>query len=843
LIWFYFSEIKFLDKLQYIPTIKKLHQPQTNNMESKKSYTALKVLFSYVALLALVVTVGWFLYSENQVYNKLESKIAFEKTKILRVSKLFSNVYKTESLARKTIQNNSEQDFKSYLIETDSLKSRIDTLKEIVTTQYQKTLLDSVTYLLAEKTKNIRQLKTIKNKAEDEVSVNTAIDEITKMEFKLRKLELQDFNKNPNQLGAYQRNVLQKYVDYLNQNIPDDSTNTLSKKASDSILANSKKLLSNVKLKAEKKKESLNFEENKLLKNEIAISDQLRKVLRIIEREIIINSIKNNSLKEKSLKKVNQIVTASAIIGLVLTLFFSILIVSDYSKSQVYKKQLEIANFKTKNLLKSREQLISTVSHDLKTPLSTIVGYSELLGNSDVNTKQSYFIKNIKNSSEYITQLVQDLLDFSQIEAGKITIEKVPFLLPEIIDEVAKSIQTVYKQKNIDLIINVDEKLNTRIVGDSFRLKQILSNIIGNAYKFTEEGFIKISAYTENDENFIITIQDSGIGIEKGNQKLVFEEFAQANESIEKKYGGTGLGLSICQKIISILGGTLSLESTFGKGSTFEIQLPLLFDHSQNITTETKKPILRNTQKQTFIVIDDDINLLNLTSGVLRQEGHQVLSFNSAIKALETIQNTKFDFVITDIQMPEIDGFMFLQKLRNSGHSSYQNQPIIALTGRTDLDASVYSEAGFTTVIKKPYSPRILLETIQHILKNDTLPNFQINEEETQTSYRLYSLETLKEFLGNDHEALKEVLKSFIENNSENLAFLETAITEKNILEINTIAHRIAPMFKQIQAREIGEILKTLERKDLEISDLDDLFKDLKSKSELLFTALNKEIL
>ncbi|TEB41114.1 hybrid sensor histidine kinase/response regulator, partial [Flavobacterium circumlabens] len=129
-----------------------------------------------------------------------------EKTKILRVSKLFSNVYKTESLARKTIQTNSESDFKSYLIETDSLKSRIDTLKQIVTTEYQKVLLDSVTYLLSEKTDNIKQLKTIKNKAEDEVSVNTAINEITKMEFKLRKLELRDFNKNPNDLGSYQRN-------------------------------------------------------------------------------------------------------------------------------------------------------------------------------------------------------------------------------------------------------------------------------------------------------------------------------------------------------------------------------------------------------------------------------------------------------------------------------------------------------------------------------------------------------------------------------------------------------------------------------------------------------------
>ncbi|PIF31688.1 signal transduction histidine kinase [Flavobacterium sp. 9] len=812
-------------------------------MESKKSYTALKVLFSYVALLALVVTVGWFLYSENVVYNKLEDKIAFEKTKILRVSKLFSNVYKTESLARKTIQTNSEEDFKSYLVETDSLKSRIDTLKQIVTTQYQKTLLDSVTYYLSEKTKNIQQLKTIKNKADDEVSVNTAIDEITKMEFKLRKLELQDFTKNPNQLGSYQKNVLQKYVDYLNQNIPDDSTNTLSKQASDSILANSKKLLSSVKMRAEKKKESLNFQENKLLKNEIAISEQLRKVLRIIEREIIINSIKNNSLKEKSLKKVNEIVTASAIIGLVLTLFFSILIVSDYSKSQLYKKQLEIANFKTKNLLKSREQLISTVSHDLKTPLSTIVGYSELLGNSDVNTKQSYFIKNIKNSSEYITQLVQDLLDFSQIEAGKISIEKVPFLLPEIIDEVAKSIQTVYKQKNIDLIINVDEKLNSRIVGDPFRLKQILSNIIGNAYKFTEEGFIKISAYISDENFFTITIEDTGIGIEKSNQKLVFEEFAQANEGIEKKYGGTGLGLSICQKIISILGGNLQLESTFGKGSTFEIQLPLLFDTSQNSIPDVKKTIARDIKKQTFIVLDDDINLLNLTSGVLRQEGHNVLSFNSAIKALEAIKNTSFDFVITDIQMPEMDGFAFLEKLKNSGNATYKNQPVIALTGRTDLDFSVYSNAGFTTVIKKPYSPKVLLETIGHILENDELPNTEIIGNDENTSSQLYSLKTLNEFLGNDNEALKEVIKSFIESSVENLTFLENAINEENRDEIKSIAHRIAPMFKQIEAREIGDILKKLEKNDFEISEMKSIFNDLQEKTNSLFEVLKQEVL
>ena len=449
-------------------------------MGNKNSNIPVKVFISYIILAALVAGVGWVLYTENVDYSKIESKIAFEKNKVLKVSNLFSNVYKTESLARKTIQSNSETDYKNYLLETDTLQMRIGSLKKIVSSQYQIKLLDSVTMLLTEKTHNIKQLKAIKNKTSDEASVNDAIQELTQLEFSLRKLQIKDFTKNPEQLGSYQRNVLQRYVDYLNQNIPDDNSNTLTKKETDSILSASKRLLSKVKLETEKKKESLSIQENKLLTNELLISDQLRKVLRIIEQEILTSSIKNNNEKEKSLKKINQIVTYAAILGLLLTFVFSILIASDFSKTQSYKKQLEIANFKTQNLLKSREQLISTVSHDLKTPLSTIVGYAELLGNSTLTSKQSYFTNNIKNSSDYISRLVQDLLDFSQIEAGKINLEKVPFSLAETIKEVANNVQSVYQQKNIELQISIDKKLDESIIGDDFRLKQILTNIIGN---------------------------------------------------------------------------------------------------------------------------------------------------------------------------------------------------------------------------------------------------------------------------------------------------------------------------------------------------------------------------
>ncbi|HJS01014.1 MAG TPA: hybrid sensor histidine kinase/response regulator, partial [Flavobacterium sp.] len=761
--------------------------------------------------------------------------IAFEKNKFLKVSNLFSNVYKTESLARKTIQSNSETDYKNYLLETDTLQMRIGSLKKIVSSQYQIKLLDSVTMLLTEKTHNIKQLKAIKNKTSDEASVNDAIQELTQLEFSLRKLQIKDFTKNPEQLGSYQRNVLQRYVDYLNQNIPDDNSNTLTKKETDSILSASKRLLSKVKLETEKKKESLSIQENKLLTNELLISDQLRKVLRIIEQEILTSSIKNNNEKEKSLKKINQIVTYAAILGLLLTFVFSILIASDFSKTQSYKKQLEIANFKTQNLLKSREQLISTVSHDLKTPLSTIVGYAELLGNSTLTSKQSYFTNNIKNSSDYISRLVQDLLDFSQIEAGKINLEKVPFSLAETIKEVANNVQSVYQQKNIELQISIDKKLDESIIGDDFRLKQILTNIIGNAYKFTSEGYIKINATLNSQiSEAFITIEDSGIGIEKSSQELIFEEFAQANETIEKKYGGTGLGLAISKKIATLLGGELYLKNSSKNGSCFEIRLPIIFDEHtqiQKITTSIYKPSIIN---KTIVVVDDDPDLLQLTTEVLKQH-YNVISFSNAEQALLSLDLEPFDLLITDIQMPIKDGFEFIKELKKKKKSIYNKQPLIAVTGRADLKVEVYSKAGFTTVLKKPFTPNILLQTIDAIFNQIELPEFK-NQEET------FSLDSLKLFLKNDDEALKTVVQSFISSTNSNLFILENAIQTAEQDKIKAVAHKMAPMFKQIQATEIASILRKLESQEHSKSELAVFFADLKSKIRILLNDLEKSV-
>lgn len=804
-------------------------------MADKKSYIPVKVLLSYLALIGLVATVGWILYTENIVFAKTGATIANENEKVLKVSNLLSNIYKNEGYARMTLQSDNESDLTDYILHTDSLKTEIESFKAYIQNPKQITLLDTVKVLLNKKVTTIRDLKIVKKQANNEETVQRAINKITQMEGSLRKLQMNDLVKNPNDLGEYQRSVLQKMVAVLNQNIPDDSSNTLTQKALDSMLVVSKTALSDVVRANASKNKSLVIQEQKLQQNEVSISEQLRKILNIIEREIIRNTTETNIQQEASLQKTNQIVTYAAIAGFILTVFFSILILSDFSKTESYKKQLEVANGKAQKLLKDREQLISTVSHDLKTPLSTIVGYSELLGNSELTPKQKHYNKNIKGSSQYICKLVQDLLDFTKIESGKIVIENMPFSLRNNIEEVAKSIQAVYAQKDILLNIEIDSALQKNIVSDPFRLRQILSNLIGNAYKFTEKGSITI--FAKINDNFIqISIIDTGIGIKQSSQNLIFEEFTQANDGIEKVFGGTGLGLTIAKKVTETLNGTLSLNSKYGHGSTFTIELPLVWASTEFISVSPiENPSISSKTRQ-IIIIDDDLNLLALTAEVLKQKNHIVYSFSDATEALEAVPNLDFDCVITDIQMPVLDGFGFIKQLQQL--ESYNNQPVLAVTGRSDLDLEIYEKAGFSAVVQKPYSPTVLVERLEDLFKKTEKVTFTFSE--NLTSKAAYSLTKLKAFLPNDAIALREVLNAFVKNTHESLLILRQAINERNVGTVQEISHRMYPMFQQIEATEIAELLNKLSNKSPKLDDIEVINTALNQKITVLFELFKK---
>ena len=799
-------------------------------MSAKKSYIPLKLLLSYIALAALVGVVAWFLYSENTLFTKNENKITVENQKILKVSQLLSNMYKAESFVRSTLQSDSNAEFNNYTQQIDTLKNEIDSLKTLTNSDYQKVLLDSVKILLSQKTENIRQLKIIKSKGTDDLAIKTALQKIDKMEGRLRKLEIEDLFKNPSKLQSNQRRVWEKYVEYINSNVPNDSTNTLSQKALDSMLTVSKKALKDVVLATASKKESLAVQEQKLLDNEILISEKLRRIVNILEKELVQNITINTENREKSLQKTNKIVAYAALVGFVLTISFLVLILNDFSKSQSYKKQLESANRATEKLLKNREQLIATVSHDLKTPLNTILGYTELLSTSELSKKQLNYTSNIKGSSEDISKLVQDLLDLTQIEAGKISIEALPFSLRKYIEEVATNIQAIYHTKPIELEIYIDESLDGLIVGDSFRLRQILTNLIGNAYKFTNIGSIRIEA-TANEflKTFTIKVIDTGIGIDLSKQQIIFEEFRQADDSVVKKYGGSGLGLTISKKMAELLGGNLQLESEVGVGSTFVLILPLI---KSTKTEKVEDLVPLSSLNLTAIVVDDDEGLLSLTTEVLQNAKIKVLSFSNPLLALQAAKNNDFDFIISDIQMPIIDGFKLLKLIQTDSDNNFSEQPTIALTGRTDLADSEYYDAGFTKVVKKPYTPNALLNCISKLFQAQQ-NDLELTSETIDN--KSFYLDDLRAFTASDENKLVEILKIFINKSRLNLEALQTAYEGRDENTISNICHQMQPMLRQLRAIKIANQLSEYEREPANIFINAEGFPNLKNEiSELL---------
>ena len=806
-------------------------------MSAKKSYIPLKILASYIALTALVGMVGWFLYSENTIFTKNENKITVENQKILKVSQLLSNMYKAESFVRSTMQSDSNTEFKNYTQQIDTLKIEIDSLKLLTNSNYQKVLLDSVKVLLSQKTENIRQLKIIKSKGTDDQAIKVALQKIATMEGRLRKLNLEDLFKNPAKLQNNERRVWEKYVEYINSNVPNDSTNTLSQQALDSMLLVSKTALKDVVEATANKKESLAVQEKKLLTNETLISEKLRRIVNVLEKELVQNITINTENREKSLQKTNEIVGYAAIIGFVLTVSFLVLILNDFSRSQSYKSQLESANLATERLLKNREQLITTVSHDLKTPLSTILGYTELLSTSDLTKKQLNYASNIRGSSEYISKLVQDLLDLTQIEAGKISIDAVPYSLRKYIEEVSTNVQAIYSKKPIELQISIDKELDGLIIGDSFRLRQILSNLIGNAYKFTNEGSIKVEATAnEFQQIFEIRVIDTGIGIDLSKQQIIFEEFRQADDSVVKRYGGSGLGLTISKKMAQLLGGKLDLQSSVGHGSTFILTLPFI---KSSIKEATENAVALSTLNLTAIVIDDDESLLSLTTEVLQKSGINVLSFSNPLLALQASKTDDFDLIISDIQMPSIDGFKLLKLIQTDSDNNFSEQPVIALTGRTDLADSEYYNAGFTQIVKKPYTPNTLLNCISILFKAEQKELEAVSE---SLDERSFYLDDLRAFTESDNDKLREIIAIFVEKSRSNLQKLQIAFETKNEATVESICHQMQPMLRQLRALKIANQLSTYEKEPQKIYSNAEDFPKLENKITQLLNELESSI-
>jgi signal transduction histidine kinase len=400
--------------------------------------------------------------------------------------------------------------------------------------------------------------------------------------------------------------------------------------------------------------------------------------------------------------------------------FFSLLgllIVKNDKRSARYIRLIQKEKEHALSLSKIKENFLETMSHEIRTPINGFTGVLEILKSTLKDEKQKDLLDLGLHAAGHLKLILNDILDFGKLESGQIKIELTLFNLYENLDKFVKINTCSLGEPKKNLKINLDYKLekNFFIKCDQLRLNQILQNLFSNAIKFTESGTLSlcVDLYTENEEEFLIlTLKDSGIGIEKSKIDYLFEKFTQADASTSRLYGGTGLGLAITKKLVELLNGKITVKSKVGQGREFTVEIPLLRETVCFENNKVPKPLLTvKKQKSLKIMVVED-NYVNqvVLSSLLEKEGHKVTCVESGFKALELFEKENFHVIFMDIQMPDMDGIETTKRLRRIKNKKGRFPLIIACTADAFMDKA---DLNFDVFLQKPIDIQNLRELLQ----------------------------------------------------------------------------------------------------------------------------------
>ncbi|MEP6261057.1 MAG: ATP-binding protein [Gillisia sp.] len=808
----------------------------TEMKNSKRSITV-KVIVGYLLVAALAAAAVWFTYSQVVKFSTLTQTNNLNSQQLVLVSEIATELIETENIGRQFIQSGDTTDLNRYTLQIENVQTSLDSLRGMYQDTTMKMELDSISTLLSKKSENLQELLELRTRDRNTSYYREVIRELEKVD---PSFNPPNYDRRFANLEPHQRSVLIQLLEFNNQ-----EGQRISTVSADSLIRAVRTVLSELERENQQFREVINRKENELLLNDMVLNEQLRNLLRVVEneeREISLARVENS---EVMLKEISTIIIVVGAASILIILIFLFLIVKDISRSQRYRLQLEEAKSFTEELMHRREQFIATITHDLRTPLNTVMGYTELMGKSGLNPKQDHYLSHLKKSSEYILHLVNDLLDLSKLEAGKMLIETLPFNPKNLLEDTFYNTIPEQDKKLLKFSVIASPETDCKVLSDPFRIKQILSNLITNAYKFTEKGEIiaSISMKKKIEDSYILTIsiKDSGIGINESKQEEIFEEFSQEHGDIEKKYGGTGLGLAITKRITSLLKGKIELKSKQGEGSEFIVKIPVKKLPVEE-SVENDKEIIKVTEKdlkgKNILVVDDEPSQLALSKELIKSTGMNCHTASNGLEALKKLETGNYHLVLTDIQMPKMDGFELVRSIKNN--PEFATIPVIAISGQTTVPSENYTEAGFAGNILKPYKPADLLFKIGQVLKID------IEKKERSNIYNSsgkseYSLEEIFLFTGEDQVAMDTILTAFIESTRLNLKEIETSVDKGDQERVSQIAHRMLPMFKQMKANEIVPKLQDLEEKK-QAAFSDEHIKMLLEEIEVLLFQLQKEV-
>lgn len=520
---------------------------------------------------------------------------------------------------------------------------------------------------------------------------------------------------------------------------------------------------------------------NARLLNLIATLDsQVRKEFRNKERNL-------DEMRQTSMNLISIIIVTTC---LLLVLAY-VLIQRDVRQRIEIQKRLEESLKQNRMLLSMREKVLLTVSHDIRGPLNTITGSAELAQNTRDRKKRNCYITNILDTSRHILKLVNNLLDLSRLNQSKETPNLVPFHLEELLQRIVSLYSQETNKKGLLFRYSFDN-LPTAVLNDPDRIEQVLDNLISNAIKFTPDGTVCLQA-SYHQGILLLRVQDTGIGMNQLTIRRVFNPFEKAAPHISAE--GFGLGLSIVKGIVNLLGGKISVSSTEGIGSCFEVSIPM---SETNLNKEIPSPVrtFSGILPKRVIAIDDDPLQLAVMKEMLERNGVDCITCSTAKDVVKAMREKDYDLLLSDIQMIGTSGFELLDLLRNSTVGNSRTIPVVAMTARGDRGNEVFLKAGFAACIYKPFSSSELISLLSTI--TTSLP---VERKRIDFSAMLSEVSDKK-----------RLLDSFISQSEKDKRELDMALKLKDRKKLREITHRMQPMWELLRMKELLSAYRVLLR-------------------------------
>jgi signal transduction histidine kinase/DNA-binding response OmpR family regulator len=469
----------------------------------------------------------------------------------------------------------------------------------------------------------------------------------------------------------------------------------------------------------------------------------------------------------------------------------SIIDITDRVQSQ---ERLREAKEMAETTAKLKENFLANMSHEIRTPLNAMLGFSDLLGTTVLDSEQKEFLGSIQTAGKNLLTIVNDILDISKIEAGMIKLESIPFSIHLLASSIKTMFQATAADKDLQLVVTTDSSLPPVLLGDPTRLTQILLNLLSNAIKFTKRGGVtmQISKCEQTAESVRLrfAVVDTGIGIEAHVLPTIFERFQQANDFTTRFYGGTGLGLNIVKSLTELQGGSISVDSTIGVGSTFTVEITYSIGAEEVNSLADQTPADRMVADQPVHVLVAEDNVMNqkLVTQVLKRLGCQVEVADNGEHAIRKLQDAAYDIILMDIQMPIMDGYETTQYIRSKLNNSI---PIIAMTAHAlASEREECLKAGMNDFLSKPFR----MEELQRLLRKYLRSKSSIKETVTQDKSMIqpsatFSSESLMNSVGNDMELAIEILELYLTQTPIELEKLQQALDQRDIDAVSRLIH------------------------------------------------------